>query len=439
MRFKNNGASPYGIQWTEGMMLTPQHMQQNDRLQRTLLTYRMGLATPSFWGLVHLVLDEGALLDGTVRVLELEVVFEDGTCFLYPNESDETSLELQLIKDLEATQPKIVFLCFPSIAQTALDAYRSVEDSNVEDENTQSHPVHLTRLKPKVFLSAEKPLQCWTVPLLEMAVAGGSFSKTDFIPTRVVFFQTAEVVQKGLALVKRMKEKIMYLRDHDADQRSLILGIDGAQLTEAEYAWHSLLRAVMPLETLLRTVDGVAPFFLFYELCRIAGELAWVGSNRQIPTLEGYKHSDQSACFERLFTFIFKTVDAVANQNTFTAFRQNGRLFSIVPTTKTENDYVVGVRTPVGSTFEDLRFWIEGAIIASESQLLTVETRRTLGAKRTIHNALPEFNLVAGRNTVLVKIPISDPNIDLKTPLCFINPSDTDDARPDRIMLYVGT
>ncbi|HHC24263.1 MAG TPA: hypothetical protein ENK58_02435, partial [Desulfobacterales bacterium] len=64
---------PHAIQWSEGMLLAPQHFQQVNTRQEALLHYHLMTIAPFHWGIQKLEIDESLLLqDGTFRVSELE-------------------------------------------------------------------------------------------------------------------------------------------------------------------------------------------------------------------------------------------------------------------------------------------------------------------------------------------------------------------------------
>jgi len=48
---------PDAIQWSEGMMLSPQHLQQNDRYWHAHLRHRLQAVAPHYWGVLKLHVD----------------------------------------------------------------------------------------------------------------------------------------------------------------------------------------------------------------------------------------------------------------------------------------------------------------------------------------------------------------------------------------------
>ena len=107
------------VEWHEGLLLAPQHFQLMSARFDSLVAWQTLAASPFSWGVRRLVLDNGLLPTGLVRVLELEAIMPDGTAVAYAAEADgHGPLELSLAPLAER------------IADGALDLYlalRSLE------------------------------------------------------------------------------------------------------------------------------------------------------------------------------------------------------------------------------------------------------------------------------------------------------------------------
>ena len=69
---------PEAIQWHEGMLLAPQHLQQLSQRSESLVHYHLHSVTPFFWGIRHLEIDQKRLTTGVFWVVKLEAVMPDG-------------------------------------------------------------------------------------------------------------------------------------------------------------------------------------------------------------------------------------------------------------------------------------------------------------------------------------------------------------------------
>ncbi|MCG5499366.1 type VI secretion system baseplate subunit TssK [Ectothiorhodospira lacustris] len=66
--------------WSEGLLLSQQHLQQWDRYHESMLIRRFHWHVPLGWGIRHLSLDHEALDQRRCRVIAIDAVMPDGRC-----------------------------------------------------------------------------------------------------------------------------------------------------------------------------------------------------------------------------------------------------------------------------------------------------------------------------------------------------------------------
>ena len=149
---------PLAIQWHEGMLLAPQHFQQQALRFDELLHYHALAVSPFHWGVRELQIDENLLLGGVLRVLELEAVMPDGTVVHHRHGENELELDLSEHADDITESEMLVQLLLPvskpgsTAVRGDLARYRSVPGPAVSDENTGEGDVVIPRLEPKLSL-----------------------------------------------------------------------------------------------------------------------------------------------------------------------------------------------------------------------------------------------------------------------------------------------
>jgi type VI secretion system protein ImpJ len=72
------------VLWTKGIMLSPQHLQVQDRFLEDLVAFRLSAVAAWRWGFSELVLDTEALGEGMVAIDTARGVFPDGLTFDVP-------------------------------------------------------------------------------------------------------------------------------------------------------------------------------------------------------------------------------------------------------------------------------------------------------------------------------------------------------------------
>lgn len=70
--------------WTKGVLLTPQHLQVQDRFLEGLMGFHLSALSFSPWGLVRLEIDREALQGGTIAVADAAGLLPDGLAFDMP-------------------------------------------------------------------------------------------------------------------------------------------------------------------------------------------------------------------------------------------------------------------------------------------------------------------------------------------------------------------
>jgi type VI secretion system protein ImpJ len=116
--------------WTEGLFMTPQHLQQCDSYHESLLHARVHALLNYDWGITDAQFDERALSAGQLKVAKCHGVFPDGTPFLV-GERGEDVVEARPIEGAfpAALDALDVFLAIPNLrdnaANTALDPQKA--------------------------------------------------------------------------------------------------------------------------------------------------------------------------------------------------------------------------------------------------------------------------------------------------------------------------
>src|SRR5437762_2617880 len=97
------------VVWQEGMFLRAQHFQQQDRWLETLVRARSAELRSHPWGITEMAIDRDLLATGRFALNSATGVFEDGTPFTIPRETDHPPpLDLP-----ESTRNAVVYLAAP--------------------------------------------------------------------------------------------------------------------------------------------------------------------------------------------------------------------------------------------------------------------------------------------------------------------------------------
>nr|WKF61700.1 hypothetical protein HUO10_006232 [Paraburkholderia busanensis] len=382
---------PYGLQWSEGLLLSPQHLQQNDRFWHAQLRYLVGRANPDFVGVRHLELDEGLLGKGRIAVRALECVLDDGTPIVLDKTRDP-ALELDVSASLTASGDRArVALVLPLRGDAAAASgsmnrrYQSVPGVAAVDENTGRVPVLVPRLKPVARLETG-----WTrgtnllagCPLFELERTPlGTYRCTDYLPPLAVLGADDFLREKSL------QRRVAALRDSVRMKlRELAQVGEGAYLNAAiGDAFLALaarrLAAILPELDVLGLGADVAPRTLYLALARAAGEVAALDPLPDPPVLPPYDHFDCQPGFDTALAFVESRVKALRPSFERLPFHRDQRgEFSLRLPLDAGDRLLIEVVPSAAQTRADLERWLESCTISHPQWLDALDSRRMPGA-----------------------------------------------------------
>ncbi|RLB60209.1 MAG: type VI secretion system baseplate subunit TssK [Deltaproteobacteria bacterium] len=185
--------------WTEGLFMTPQHLQQSDQYHESLLQTRVHALVNYDWGVSDVQFDERSLTAGQLKVIKCHGIFPDGTPFLIgaqgEDEVEGRPIEGAFPAALDALD---VFVAIPNLrenqANTSLDpskvgpAIRYVaQQMNVPDVNTGRNEQSLNWARGNIrILFGTEPRDAFhtiRVAQLERDKTGSMVLKESFIPS----------------------------------------------------------------------------------------------------------------------------------------------------------------------------------------------------------------------------------------------------------------
>jgi type VI secretion system protein ImpJ len=111
--------------WQEGMFLRAQHFQQQDRWTQALVQARAGMLRPYPWGLTACTIDRNLLATGRFALAAAAGVFEDGTPFVLPAETEHPAP----LEPAATARNVLVYLATPIAMQGAPEVALADEET----------------------------------------------------------------------------------------------------------------------------------------------------------------------------------------------------------------------------------------------------------------------------------------------------------------------
>jgi type VI secretion system protein ImpJ len=432
---------PAAIQWHEGMLLTPQHFQQDAARTEMLLQYSTLSAAPFAWGVQRLHLDTRLISSGSFRVLQLEAMMPDGTVVSHRAERDrELMVDLIPHKEAMRSAPVAVHLALPARASAAvrggLSRYESFESEPIADENTGNADLRIPRLRPSLtlFLGETPPPKYISFPLAQVRFEDENYYLADYVPASLSVPANSALGRTCSQLVARLREKAVTISEQ---VRSPAAVLDMPMMLDSKLRVQTLVAALPRMEAVLST--GVAhPFTLYTELCGVAGQLCSLGASLLPPVFSTYNHRELRASFNEVISFCHRMVDeGVPESYRALTFRFADGVFSL----NFEPEYVnkrlvLGMRVPGGAGERDVVSWAEECLIGSQSVIQSLRERRILGAAR--QHVDRDQDLLPARGVILFSLRPDPEYIRQSEPLQILNFNDRPGSiRPLEIVLYV--
>ena len=396
-----NDFLPDAVQWSEGMLLSPQHFQQNDIHAQALLHQRVAGLTPHGWGVRHLVLDSVRLADGIVRVIECDAVMPDGLPLVFREGACALQLQIDLKSKFDSDHRAVrVVLGLPpragamDVPSTSIRRYDSLPGRETLDEVMGMGDVVVERQRAKFELFAgDAPAGYPALPLCELvADSRGTLTLGDYHPPLLRVGASAFLGEKGLQaqfadLRAKMWEKLRLLagtETRDSFETAAMLGSDAK----------AHLRAAREIAACLPLIDAVLvdPMLNVWQawttMAQIVGRMSSIGTNPRPLAMTPYQHIDCRPQFKAALDFVRRKLAMIDTDWDILAFDRVGDgTFSRMLPDAPSSSVLIELRAAEGQTAAELNTWLGDAWIATEELLPVLRQRRLPGAHVRTLNA----------------------------------------------------
>lgn len=307
------------IVWLEGMFLRAQHFQQQDRWLEALVRDRTASLRPHAWGLTEAAINRNLLAAGQFALANASGVFEDGTPFALPGETDQpVPLDLP-----ETTRNAVIYLVLPvrqagSVEVTANGSsegryeQRSFEAYDTHSGSPQPAEVQVGRLRLRYMLETENRAGYHAIGLARVIEVGADRRVTldeQWIPPALVCSAAAPLTGLLAELAGMLNQR--------GEALAARLTAPGARGV-ADVSDFLLLQSVNRAQKLLShwANDGsVHPVDLYAALVQMAGDFAtFTEPSRRPSDYPPYRHGDLQRSFAPVVADLRRSLSAVIEQ-----------------------------------------------------------------------------------------------------------------------------
>lgn len=410
---------PDAVQWSEGMLLSPQHFQQNDIHAQAMLHQRLLGITPHACGVRHLLLDNARLADGLIKVTECDAVMPDGLPLVFRAASAGRNLSLDVSAKCTAEGRTVrVFLALPprvgalDVPTTSIRRYESLPGKETLDEVTGIGDVVVERQRARIELFAEGdvPAGYPALPLLEVirdpqgSVALGSFHPPMFRIGASAFLGARGLQQQFLTLRNDMWAKLRELVGTGCDEAPEAMAVMGAEARMHLRVAREVAACLPLIDTVL--VDPLcAPAQAWHVMAQIVARMTAVVANPVPLSMDPYRHADCIGQFQAALDFVMRKLALINTDWDSLAFaRVSDGMFARRLPEDSPQTVFIELRGRDGQTPGELQHWLGEARIASEELLPVLRQRRLPGARSRMLGAREVADLGMRANALICEL-----------------------------------
>ncbi len=394
---------PDPIRWRQGMLLSPQHFQQQHLHVEKLISHKYSVAQPNFWGIIDIDISESDLINGTVRVTRLHAVLPDGEVIDFrtgdEDDSEALSLTISTKKTPKLDEHSAILISVGVVRRDAKlngvvgkveKRYATVQNTNVVDENNIDQIINLERKKliPKLFASNEISSRYTTLPLFKLIkYTDDTFKISDYHPpmldlkvSKKIFESRTEasLSEQLESLVSNMRGKARRL----ASNRSL-------NSSASSYSTISALMSKLPTMELLLRSPLSHPFQVYLNFVDMVSGImtlnpaAYGESKADFFSFIDYKHDDPAPGFRhiKILNEIVNSIQLDYESRRFTAIG-DGEFEIDLSEKQDTSEIFIELAVENSHNPKLLQDWFDKSVIGSAGAIGILELHRLPGAKR---------------------------------------------------------
>lgn len=318
------------VMWGEGMLVCPQHLQQQDLFHEQLVHARASWPNPYSWGLTRVDIDEAAIKSGDFRLTAVQGIMPGGMPLDFGDGDTGLPPARSIAEHFPATAAVTeVFLGVATIREgtenygrgdgtgsSSVPRYEAWSRDVVDLVRAESEAqVTFARPRPVVLFGNEDRQEFETIKVAEVRRdQGGGFElSADFVPS-CLRVSGSTVLQRWtkelLALMLTKRRAILEsLRQVDASR------VEFTAQDVTRYLQLGAINSHLPLVKQLAEAPESLPFTLYTTLSQLAGQLSSFSTEISPEELPSYTHLELRSTFAELFTKLRALLELAMKDN----------------------------------------------------------------------------------------------------------------------------
>jgi len=322
---------PQRVLWSEGLFMTPQHLQQQDLYHEAMLEARVAALSPYTWGIASIEVDAEALAAGQFELLRVQGVLPEGTPITLERGQPEAPGARPVEPHFKAqTRVLEVFLGLPK--ERLLEAGGAVQADAARLQRTtpvnravpdltaasSTVPVAFGQRNFAVLFSDEPREDYDAIKIAELTrdKSGALSLVENYVPPCLRIGASPWVVSVLRALQKTVlaKQRALSSTRRHRDESS----VEFTSADVGRFLQLSALNAAIPVLSHLVDTADVPPQAAYLWLSQICGTLYTFAADGDPSTLPKFQYLNLRATFTDLFTRMEELLRPIALEQCIT-------------------------------------------------------------------------------------------------------------------------
>ncbi|MDY7225751.1 type VI secretion system baseplate subunit TssK [Hyalangium rubrum] len=330
--------APQRIIWSEGMFMSPHHMQQLDLYHESLLETRLGSVSLHPWGVVSMQFDMEALRAGQVHLLEFFGILPDGLAVAFDAGQEESPAARPVEGHFRPTQQVLeLYLGIPK-ERSDVESYgaagkvgssprfsprsRSVGDLHASTSIVQ---IAFAQRNMKLLFGHEPRDDFEAIKIAELArdKSGSLVLVEGYIPPCLRVSASPFIMTELRSLLRLIvsKQRQLASRRRHRDASSLEYTASDVTLFLELHA----LNGIVPFLSHVIEAGNMRPHDLYLMLSRFAGQLCTFSADADPALLPPFQFTNLRATFEEMFRRLIELMHSVALEQCLTVPMERGQ------------------------------------------------------------------------------------------------------------------
>jgi len=304
----------FPVVWREGLLLSPQHLQQHQRFIEGFTGARVDAANPFAWGVKAYQLDKEALRAGELHLESFEGVLPDGTVLKFG--SDRAPAVRPIGEHFPASASILsIYVAIPLVREDHVNCARSSDGlvryqpfavANVPDLMEARTKKEVVFGMPNVrVLFENEPRDGYTsIKVAEIErYEGGLFRLTkDYIPPALMLSASPFLLREVNEILAITSTAQRALRMDQHEREAGVVTYTDRDVTQ--YLMLATLNSNIPLLKHYSSVALMSPLSLYMYLIQLMGQLSTFVTDVDLSTIHPYDHSNLRGSFVELIAQI---------------------------------------------------------------------------------------------------------------------------------------